>query len=142
MFKRRLPRSPAARPAQAVVEFALVLPVLVLMLAGIYDLANGYQTYIALTNAAREGAHLGINNNSSSAICARVQAVVSVTLDSCNVYYGAYADGSCNASATTRTLGQPICVQVTYTLPTLMGGVLGFGSILITTQATLIVFST
>ncbi len=131
-----------ARPAQAVVEFALALPVLVLMLAGIYDLANGYQTYIALTNAAREGAHWGIAHaTDTSGICTHVnQTVPAGVTATCNVYYATNADGSC-AGGGTATVGGPVCVSVSYSLPTLMGAVLGFNTIPITTYATMIVFS-
>jgi Flp pilus assembly protein TadG len=41
---------------QSLVEFALILPVLILLVMGTLDLAMGFRTYIALTNAAREGA--------------------------------------------------------------------------------------
>jgi Flp pilus assembly protein TadG len=41
---------------QAVVEFALILPVLVLITMGILDLGRVFYTYEALANAAREGA--------------------------------------------------------------------------------------
>jgi Flp pilus assembly protein TadG len=41
---------------QSVVEFALTLPLLLLLLLGTIDLGLGFKTYIGLTNAAREGA--------------------------------------------------------------------------------------
>ena len=59
--------------AQAVVEFALVLPVLVLLLAGVVDLGNGFQTYIALSNGARDGAGYGANPSNQSSVCGRVR---------------------------------------------------------------------
>src|SRR5438270_13452281 len=130
---------------QAVVEFALVLPVLLLLLAGAVDLGNGFQTYIALTNAAREGAHFGINNGTG--ICTRVQQVLpglqaAPGPPTCSAYYAVNADGSCNTSGTTRRVGGPVCVSVSYPLPTLMGAVIGFSTIPINVSATLIVFAT
>lgn len=47
---------------QTLAEFALVLPVLIVMLMGIFDLGRAIFAYNAITNAAREGARLGIVN--------------------------------------------------------------------------------
>jgi Flp pilus assembly protein TadG len=41
---------------QSMVEMAVMLPVLVIALLGIVDLARVFNTYIVITNAAREGA--------------------------------------------------------------------------------------
>src|SRR5437016_3105931 len=84
-------RAERTQRGQAVVEFALVMPVLLLLLAGAVDLGNGFQTYIALTNAAREGAHYGINY--SSGVCTRVQQVLPGLSVTCNAYYAVNADG-------------------------------------------------
>jgi Flp pilus assembly protein TadG len=43
----------------ALVEFALVLPLLLVVIAGIVDFGFAFQRYEVLTNAAREGARLG-----------------------------------------------------------------------------------
>ena len=59
---------------QGVVEFALVLPLLALLFAGIIDVTNGYQAYVALTNAARDGAAYGAYNpGATDGICLRAQ---------------------------------------------------------------------
>jgi hypothetical protein len=44
-------------PAQALVEFALVLPLLLLFILGTMDLGRMFFTKMVLTNAAREGAN-------------------------------------------------------------------------------------
>jgi Flp pilus assembly protein TadG len=44
---------------QSIIEFALALPMLVLILFGAIDLARAFQTQIIVTNAAREGARYG-----------------------------------------------------------------------------------
>jgi Flp pilus assembly protein TadG len=41
---------------QSLVETALVVPILLLLLAAIIDFGRAFDTYIVLTNAAREGA--------------------------------------------------------------------------------------
>ena len=42
--------------ASGLVEFALILPLLVLMIMGVFDVGRGYTTYITLENGVREGA--------------------------------------------------------------------------------------
>jgi len=42
------------------IEFAMVAPILILLLAGIFDFGMMFRTYEAVTNAAREGARVGV----------------------------------------------------------------------------------
>ena len=42
------------------VEFALVLPLLLLVIAGIFDFGFLFRDYGVITNAAREGARIGV----------------------------------------------------------------------------------
>ena len=43
---------------QSLVEFALILPLFVLFLIGVFELGRAFFSYIAITNAAREGARV------------------------------------------------------------------------------------
>jgi Flp pilus assembly protein TadG len=65
---------------QSLVEFALVLPLFLLILAAIVDFGMALSSTITLSNAAREGARLGTVNPSPAAVEARVRAVAT-TLD-------------------------------------------------------------
>ena len=66
-----------ANPGQTLVEFALVLTVFLLMTMGIVDLGRGILTYNMISNAAREGARVGIyRTNQMSDMCARAIAAV------------------------------------------------------------------
>lgn len=47
---------PAGSLGAALVEFAIILPVMLIILLGIIDLGRVFYTYEALANAAREGA--------------------------------------------------------------------------------------
>jgi Flp pilus assembly protein TadG len=44
---------------QSLVELALALPVLILVLVGVFDLGRAFNAYIVISNAAREGAYYG-----------------------------------------------------------------------------------
>ena len=66
---RRLQRSRERGAAgQSLVEFALVFPVLIIMLIAIFDFGRLVFAYNAITNAAREGARVGIINQTESGI--------------------------------------------------------------------------
>lgn len=47
---------PRSERGAAITEFALLAPVMVLLVMGVVDLSRGYQMQIRLENAAREGA--------------------------------------------------------------------------------------
>lgn len=53
-------RRPRTERGAAAVEFALLLPVLVLLIGGIVDYGRYFFTQVQLSNAAREGARAGI----------------------------------------------------------------------------------
>ena len=52
---------------QSLVEFALVLPILLILVFGIIDFSMGLRAYVTLTNATREGARFGALGNSAGA---------------------------------------------------------------------------
>ena len=54
---------------QSLVEFALVLPVLVLLLLGLFDLGRAVIGYTTVSNAARVGARVAIVNQSEDSTC-------------------------------------------------------------------------
>ena len=61
---RLYPRSPGRRRrGVAAVEFAVVLPLLMLLLLGIWELGRIIHVQITLNNAARDGARLGAQAN-------------------------------------------------------------------------------
>jgi hypothetical protein len=45
-------------PGQSLVEFALILPLFVLIIVGVFDIGRAFFAYIAISNAAREGARI------------------------------------------------------------------------------------
>lgn len=65
-----------SRKGQAMVEFAVVLPLILIFLSGTIDVGYMYQQYLTLQNAAREGARLGAVGASYSSVSSRVSEVM------------------------------------------------------------------
>ena len=72
--QRRRPRT----RGQALVEFALVIPIFLLMLAGMIDFGLGLYSYMTINNAARDGARLGATACSAVACTDPITARVGV----------------------------------------------------------------
>jgi Flp pilus assembly protein TadG len=53
----------ANRPGQAIVEFALIAPILLLMIFGLVDFARAWAAHHAISDAAREGARMLVMYN-------------------------------------------------------------------------------
>ena len=95
-------RRGAHRRGQALVEFALVIPLFLLLLVSIFDLGRAVFAWNTLSNAAREGARIAIVNQYKPSIVARAKqstAIVelndpSVTVD----FYQVNADGTPDTS--------------------------------------------
>lgn len=87
---------------QSLVEFALVLPLFLLLVMAIMDLGLAVFSYNSITNAAREGARLAIVNQDTTKITTRItqQSAIArsptVTVD----YYQAAADGTPDTTKT------------------------------------------
>jgi Flp pilus assembly protein TadG len=73
---RRGRNRPAGARGQSVVEFALVFPVFVLVLAGIIDFGLGLFSYMSMINGAREGARLGVVVSDKTNLPSTVQSRV------------------------------------------------------------------
>lgn len=63
------------KQGQALVEMALILPLLVLILMGTMEFGRIFHSYLLLTNASREGARAGITSQADAEIMARVKHV-------------------------------------------------------------------
>ena len=79
--RKRLATGRSRSRGQSLVEFALVFPLFILLLAGMVDFGIGLYSYMTLVNATREGARLGATNCTvlacTSAVTARVTAAAS-----------------------------------------------------------------
>jgi hypothetical protein len=121
-------------PGQSLVEFALILPLFVLMVVGIFDLGRAFFSSITITNAAREGARFGtLNADQSVLICQHALSevrnqgfdlddlVITIACDDTLTCSNALIPPPMNPAGCNR--GQPITVTASYTFDEL---VLGF----------------
>ena len=121
------------------VEFAIVLPLLVLILAGMVDVGHAFNSYMVITNAAREGARAA-SRLSCYPTDAVQRAIYKARIEQS---YGHEVAGSavppgdrCNAIViidpdpidTGCALGaDEVQVTVSYPYATILGGVTGIG---------------
>jgi len=59
IFKRIIQRFHKKEEGQALVEFALVLPILLILLLGIFEFGNIFFSYLVIQNASRDAARYG-----------------------------------------------------------------------------------
>ena len=104
---------------QAMVEFALLLPVLVLLVMGVLDIARAWGTQQVVTNAAREGARVGILPASTTAT---VTAAVNIYVNNAGGFVGGCATVSNNVGAAAAA-GTATTVTVTCPFTVLVGTV-------------------
>ena len=78
---------------QALVEFAFVLPILILLLVGIFDFGRAVYAFNTVNNAAREGSRLAIVDQNCDAI-GQVARQHASSLDVSWSYNGALAPGA------------------------------------------------
>jgi Flp pilus assembly protein TadG len=103
-INRRQPRAGATDRGTAAVEFALLLPVLLLIVFGIIDFGRALNAQITLTQAAREGARLAAEGQPWTTVVPRTQAAattlsgVAVTGNTCPVGAGPGTDAVVHAS--------------------------------------------
>lgn len=90
---------PRVERGQSLVEFALVLPIFLILLLGILDFGRAISAYNSVSNGARSGARVAIVNQDIDAISAAVESEA-FGLDSVDVQFNPNAEGvpSCPAS--------------------------------------------
>lgn len=107
------------RRGQAVVEFALVVPIFILVLIGLFDFGRAIYAYNTVQNASREAVRLGIVDQNMTAI--RNEAVgmaVGLGVPAANVDVAIlqpdYATGGTGTCAVDPDLGCVMRVRVHY----------------------------
>lgn len=116
LFKRiALSERTAARErGAAAVEFALILPVIILLLLGMIEFSRVYNVQISLSNAAREGARtMAIHNDP-----ARAKTAASLAAPSINP---ALTTGDVTVSPADCAAGSAATVTIDYEVDLLTG---------------------
>ncbi|TEB06998.1 TadE-like protein [Pelotomaculum schinkii] len=97
------------KQGQALVELALVLPILIMLVMGTVEFGRIFHSYLLITNAAREGARAGIVGLDDTAIRTKVKdASVSLGLTDSQI--------SIEPAQSSRVRGVPLTVQVNYSI--------------------------
>lgn len=94
---------------QALVELALVVPVLLLLVLGIFEFGRLLNAYMTVQHACREGARLGMLGATDAEIEAVVASTAAVSLDTTRLTVGV------SPPISARTSGVVMTVSVTYT---------------------------
>ena len=107
-MNRRRHRGAGDRGAAAV-EFALLLPLLLLIVFGLIDFGRALDAQITLTQAAREGARLdALGSYTTSQICTRVvTAATSLTLTCSNVTVTSSCPSSSSVASRSMSRARP-----------------------------------
>lgn len=105
---------PESERGAAAVEFALLVPILIMLVFGIMEFGRAYNVQMSLTNAAREGVRsMAINNNQPAARTAARRAATHLNPP--------LADGNITFSATNCSVGAQMTVTINYSLVTMTG---------------------
>ncbi|MCZ9884241.1 TadE/TadG family type IV pilus assembly protein [Arthrobacter sp. B2a2-09] len=104
----------ASERGAVAVEFAILAPVLIMLLLGIMEFGRAYNVQVSLSNAAREGVRvMAISNDQTAAKTAAKNAAVSLNPQ--------LADTNFTFSPASCTSGAQMSVTIKYTLSTLTG---------------------
>src|SRR6266446_2991634 len=95
--------------AQALVEFAIALPILILVVAGVLELGRNYSYAVAMSDAARDGARY-VANKTATTNGPGITAM-------CNLIKADLAAITTNVSCATQAPVVPPRPGVDYTLP-------------------------
>jgi Flp pilus assembly protein TadG len=103
----------------ALVEFALALPLLLVVIAGIVDFGFAFQRQEVITNAAREGARLAVlPGYDSTAVEARVRAYVQQGLALPDAAMPTVLPSGTGVVVTYESLSVPVAGGATVSVPT------------------------
>ncbi len=91
---------------QALVEFALIIPILLVIVMGILDFARAYNVNQVVTNSSREGARVAILSASTGTnVTTTVNTyIASANLPGCVTAGGNWGGGGVSGGATTVTV--------------------------------------
>lgn len=138
--KESLPRKPRAVSGEngaAAIEFALVLPILVLLVCGIIEFGLLFYNKQMITNASREGARAGIVEGvGEDRIRATVTAALRRPEDRTSKIFSLRGPIEITSAQVTiaRDRDNDLAVTVSFEYPLLLGGVIGMSTTPVSAQ--------
>lgn len=130
-----------AEQGQSLIELALALPMLLLLVLGVIDLGLGFRSYIALTNAAREGVRwVTIYPDDPAGALARTNAEA----ERVGLFYGVFEgdDGYTVNFAPNKSVyaaDDEVTVTIDYDYELLFGAITGLPKVPFQARATMVV---
>jgi len=130
MRSEQVIKIPRLRKGQGLIEFALVLPILILIVFGVLELGRAFFAFIAISNAAREGARVytfrpdvttvanviaAVNTEIGTSPLVSLSKIASIQIECGDETTGAYTVVTTDTALTTNcSKNQSIRVTVTY----------------------------
>ncbi len=119
------------------VEFAIVAPLLILLIAGIADIGRAFHSYMIITNASREAARYAARYPLHNiGIC---QAALNETTGSA-VTLNCATDLAKTFPNASSAGGQPVRVTVTINFPTIIGSFIGTNNLTLSARTEMAIF--
>jgi Flp pilus assembly protein TadG len=109
---RRAP-SLRAEGGQSVVEFAFIMPFLVLLLMAIWQFGSAFRNYISITDAARVGARMAAVSRTASSTCGSAKTAIQNTVSSAQ-WSVISTRVTCTLPNGTSNVGDPYQITITY----------------------------
>ena len=104
------------KSGQETLELALVVPFFFVMLFALFEFGRGLVEYTSMSNAAREGARIGIVPSKTVTDITNATRNATITVGTLPaVTVTAFRSGTALADPMTRTSGDTVQVQVTHT---------------------------
>lgn len=121
----------------SILEFALILPIFLMLVLGVFDFGNGYNTYIGLANASREGAvWIARYPTDRTGMVARINSEIDrVGLSSGDITY------TLNPDKLSYDAGETVTVLLHHTYPMMFGAFTEFATIDLRSQTTMLVLN-
>lgn len=113
-------------------ELALLLPVFLLLVLGVFDFGNGFNTYIGMTNAAREGA-LWIASFPDDKV--GMEARINTELARVGLNPGEFTVTPIPNKSSYNS-GEKVTVQIEHIYPMMFGAMTKFAAITLHTETT------
>ncbi len=130
LHRRRSSSHARASRGQSLVEFALVFPLFILLLAAMVDFGVGLYGYMTVTNAVRDGARLGATACTALSCTNAVKARVTAASN------GLVQPGDVSVSCTTAAGGPIACTRSTTVPPDPQNGAINGDSVTVTASYT------